>query len=381
MKIRYFDNAATTKVKREVISKIFPYFVEEYGNPSALYKLGRKAKIGIEYARNQVAQLINCHKNEVYFTSGGTESDNTALKGIMHLEKNKGKHLITSKIEHSAILNSCKSLEKEGYKITYLNVNTDGKISLEELGNAINSDTVLISIMYANNEIGTMQPITKIGEIAHKNGIIFHTDAVQACANTKIDVKKQNIDMLSLSGHKMGATKGIGALYVNKDIEFLRILDGGGQERKKRAGTENVPGIIGLGEAAEIGMKNINKHIEKLRKSRDYYITEIQKNISDIKINGSLKDRLPGNSNISFKNVNGSELLLKLDEKGICASAGSACSSGNTTPSHVLTAIGLTDEYTEGTLRVTFGDENTKEDIDYLIKNLVEIVKELRENR
>lgn len=317
----------------------------------------------------------------MYFTSGGTESDNTALKGIMHLEKNKGKHLITSKIEHSAILNSCKSLEKEGYKITYLNVNTDGKISLEELSNAINSDTVLISIMYANNEIGTMQPITKIGEIAHKNGIIFHTDAVQACANTKIDVKKQNIDMLSLSGHKMGATKGIGALYVNKDIEFLRILDGGGQERKKRAGTENVPGIIGLGEAAEIGMKNINKHIEKLRKSRDYYITEIQKNISDIKINGSLKDRLPGNSNISFKNVNGSELLLKLDEKGICASAGSACSSGNTTPSHVLTAIGLTDEYTEGTLRVTFGDENTKEDIDYLIKNLVEIVKELRENR
>lgn len=381
MNVRYFDNAATTRVKDEVLEEMLPYLKEKFGNPSSMYTIGREAKKAIENARERVAKLINCKANEIYFTGSGSESDNTAIKGIAHKRAFKGKHIITSKIEHPAVLHTCQSLEREGFKVTYLNVNKDGIVDINQLINSIRNDTILISIMYANNEIGTMQPITKIGEIAHKNGIIFHTDAVQACANTKIDVKKQNIDMLSLSGHKMGATKGIGALYVNKDIEFLRILDGGGQERKKRAGTENVPGIIGLGEAAEIGMKNINKHIEKLRKSRDYYITEIQKNISDIKINGSLKDRLPGNSNISFKNVNGSELLLKLDEKGICASAGSACSSGNTTPSHVLTAIGLTDEYTEGTLRVTFGDENTKEDIDYLIKNLVEIVKELRENR
>ena len=380
MKIRYFDNAATTKVKKEVMDKMFPYFIESYGNPSSLYTLGRRAKMGIEEARKQVADLINCDKNEIYFTSGGTESDNTALKGIMYLNKNKGKHVITTKIEHHAILNSCKTLEENGFKVTYLNVDKDGIIQLEELVNAITEDTVLISVMFANNEIGSVQPIQKIGEIAKEKGIIFHTDAVQACGNVKIDVKEMNIDMLSLSGHKIGAPKGIGALYVNKNIEFKNLIDGGHQERDKRAGTENVPGMIGLGEACKIAKNNMEKHINQLKVLRNIFVSEIQKQIPDIKINGSMEHRLPGNTNISFKGVNGNALLMKLDEKGICASAGSACSSGSSMPSHVLTAIGLTSEYAEGTLRVTFGDENTKEDVEYLVTSLADVIKEIRAN-
>ena len=363
MKIRYFDNSATTKVKKEVMDKMFPYFVESYGNPSSLYALGRIAKAGIEEARKQVANLINCDKNEIYFTSGGTESDNTALKGIMYLNKNKGKHLITTKIEHHAILNTCKTLEENGYKVTYLNVDKEGIIDLEELINAITKDTVLISVMFANNEIGSIEPIEKVGRIAKEKGIIFHTDAVQACGNVEIDVKKMNIDMLSLSGHKIGAPKGIGALYVNKTIEFKKLIDGGHQERDKRAGTENVAGMIGLGEACKIAKNNMEAHVHKLQKLRDFYFSEIQNEIPDIQINGSMEHRLAGNSNISFKGIDGNELLMKLDEKGICASAGSACSSGSGMPSHVLTAIGVTSEYAEGTLRVTFGDENTKEDV------------------
>ena len=378
MKIRYFDNAATTQVKKKVMDKMFPYFIESYGNPSSLYTLGRKAKVGIEEARREVADLINCDKDEIYFTSGGTESDNTALKGIMYLNKNKGKHVITTKIEHHAILNTCKTLEENGYKVTYLNVGKDGIIQLEELVNAITEDTVLISIMFANNEIGSIQPIQKIGKIAKEKGIIFHTDAVQACGNVRIDVKKMNIDMLSLSGHKIGAPKGIGALYVNKNIEFKNLIDGGHQERDKRAGTENVPGMIGLGEACKIAKNNMEKHVNQLKVLRNIFVSEIQKQVPDIKINGSMEQRLPGNSNISFKGVNGNALLMKLDEKGICASAGSACSSGSSMPSHVLTAIGLTSEYAEGTLRVTFGDENTKEDVEYLVDNLIQIVKEIR---
>ena len=375
MKIRYFDNAATTKVKKEVFNKMFPYFMQEYGNPSSLYKMGRTAKAGVEEARRNVAKLINCDKNEIYFTSGGTESDNTALKGIMYLEKHKGKHIITSKIEHPAILNTCKTLEENGYKVTYLNVNKDGIIDIEDLNNSITKDTVLISIMFANNEIGSIQPIQAIGEIANKKGIIFHTDAVQACGNLNIDVKKLKIDMLSLSGHKIGAPKGIGALYVNKNIKFKNLIDGGHQEKDKRAGTENVPGMIGLGEACRIAKDHLETHIYQMTELRDYYISKIKSNLSDIKINGSMEHRLPGNSNISFKNINGNELLAKLDEKGICASAGSACSSGSNLPSHVLTAIGLPSEYADGTLRVTFGDDNTKEDVDYLVTNLIEIVE------
>ena len=381
MRIRYFDNAATTKVRKEVFDKMFPYFMEEYGNPSSLYKLGRMARVGVEEARKQVANLVNCDKNEIYFTSGGTESDNTALKGIMYLDKCIGKHVITTKIEHHAILNTCKTLEEKGFKVTYLNVDEEGRVNVEELYNAITEDTVLISIMFANNEIGTIQPIEKIGEIAHEKGIIFHTDAVQACGNVEIDVKKMKIDMLSLSGHKIGAPKGIGALYVNKNIEFKNLIDGGHQERDKRAGTENVPGMIGLGEACRIAKRDLKIHAKRLQKFRDMYMQEIQDKVPDIKINGSMEERLPGNSNISFKGVNGSELLMKLDEKGICASLGSACSSGSTLPSHVLTAIGLTSEYAEGTLRVTFGEDNTKEDVEYLIENLANIVKEIRTNQ
>lgn len=376
MKIRYFDNAATTKIKKEVLDKMFPYLTEEYGNPSSLYTLGRRARVAVEEARRKVAELINCDKNEIYFTGGGTESDNTALKGIMTLDKNEGKHMITTKIEHPAILNTCKTLEEIGTKVTYLSVNEDGLINLEELENSITNETVLISIMFANNEIGTIQPIKEIGEIAHKRGIMFHTDAVQACGNVAIDVKNMNIDMLSLSGHKIGAPKGIGALYVNKNIEFKNLIDGGHQERNKRAGTENVAGIVGLGEACKIAKNTLEEHTEKLKMLRDYFFSEIKRRLGDVKINGSMKQRLPGNSNVSFKDVNGSELLMKLDEKGICASAGSACSSGSSMPSHVLTAIGLTSEYAEGTLRVTFGDENTKEDVDYLVDALVEIVEE-----
>ncbi len=374
MKIIYFDNSATTKVRKEVLDKMFPYFMLEYGNPSSLYKLGRTARVAVEEARRNVANLINCDKNEIYFTSGGTESDNTALKGIMNLDKNNGKHLITTKIEHPAILNTCRTLEENGFKVTYLNVDKEGVINIEELNNSITEETVLISIMFANNEIGSIQPIEEIGKIAKKRGIIFHTDAVQACGNIDIDVKKLNIDMLSLSGHKIGAPKGIGALYVNKNIEFKNLIDGGHQEKDKRAGTENVPGMVGLGEACRLAKNDMKNHINKLKTLRDYYFEKIKENILDVKINGSIEHRLPGNANTSFKGINGGELLMKLDEKGICASAGSACSSGSSMPSHVLTAIGLTSEYLEGTLRVTFGDENTKEDVDYLVESLVEII-------
>ena len=374
MKIRYFDNSATTKVRKEVLDKMFPYFMLEYGNPSSLYKLGRTARVAVEEARRNVANLINCDKNEIYFTSGGTESDNTALKGIMNLDKNNGKHLITTKIEHPAILNTCRTLEENGFKVTYLNVDKEGVINIEELNNSITEETVLISIMFANNEIGSIQPIEEIGKIAKKRGIIFHTDAVQACGNIDIDVKKLNIDMLSLSGHKIGAPKGIGALYVNKNIEFKNLIDGGHQEKDKRAGTENVPGMVGLGEACRLAKNDMENHINKLKTLRDYYFKKIKENILDVKINGSIEHRLPGNANTSFKGINGGELLMKLDEKGICASAGSACSSGSSMPSHVLTTIGLTSEYLEGTLRVTFGDENTKEDVEYLVESLVEII-------
>lgn len=378
MKVRYFDNSATTKVRKEVLDKMFPYYMLEYGNPSSLYKLGRTARVAVEKARRNVANLINCDKNEIYFTSGGTESDNTALKGIMNLDKNIGKHLITTKIEHPAILNTCRRLEENGFKVTYLNVDKDGIVNIEELNNSITEETVLISIMFANNEIGSIQPIEEIGKIAKKRGIIFHTDAVQACGNIDIDVKKLNIDMLSLSGHKMGAPKGIGTLYVKKNIEFKNLIEGGHQEKDKRAGTENVPGIVGLGEACRLAKNDMENHINKLKTLRDYYFQKIKKNISDVKINGSIEYRLPGNANTSFKGINGGELLMKLDEKGICASAGSACSSGSSMPSHVLTAIGLKNEYLEGTLRVTFGDENTKEDVDYLVKSLVEIIHNIK---
>lgn len=378
MEIRYFDNAATTKVKEEVLKEMFPYFGVEYGNPSSMYSIGRRARKAMETARKRVAELINCQPKEIYFTSCGSESDNMALKGIAYANKEKGNHIITSKIEHPAILNSCKTLEKQGYKITYLNVDEEGNIDINELENAINRDTILISIMFANNEIGTIEPIEQISKIAKKHNIIFHTDAVQACGNIKIDVKEMGIDMLSLSGHKINAPKGVGALYVREGIEFDRFLDGGHQEKNKRAGTENVAEIVGLGKACEIAKNNLETHIHKLKELRDFYISQVEKRIENIKLNGPRDNRLPGNANISFKGVNGSELLLKLDEKGICASAGSACSTGSSTPSHVLTSIGLDSKMAEGTLRVSFGEENSKEDVEYLVDNLENIVIELR---
>lgn len=378
MEIRYFDNAATTKVKEEVLKEMFPYFSVEYGNPSSMYSIGRSSRRAIETARKRVAELINCKPKEIYFTSCGSESDNMALKGIAYANKEKGNHIITSKIEHPAILNSCKTLEKQGYRITYLNVDEEGNIDISELENSINEDTILISIMFANNEIGTIEPIEQISKIAKKHNIIFHTDAVQACGNIKIDVKDMGIDMLSLSGHKINAPKGVGALYVREGIEFDRFLDGGHQEKNKRAGTENVAEIVGLGKACEIAKNNLESHINKLKELRDFYINQVEEKIENIKLNGPRDNRLPGNANISFKGVNGSELLLKLDEKGICASAGSACSTGSNSPSHVLTSIGLDSKMADGTLRVTFCEENSKEDVEYLVENLKNIVRELR---
>lgn len=378
MEIRYFDNAATTKIKEEVLKEMFPYFSVEYGNPSSMYSIGRSSRRAIETARKRVAELINCKPKEIYFTSCGSESDNMALKGIAYANKEKGNNIITSKIEHPAILNSCKTLEKQGYRITYLNVDEEGNIDISELENSINEDTILISIMFANNEIGTIEPIEQISKIAKKHNIIFHTDAVQACGNIKIDVKEMGIDMLSLSGHKINAPKGVGALYVREGIEFDRFLDGGHQEKNKRAGTENVAEIVGLGKACEIAQNNLESHINKLKELRDFYINQVEEKIDNIKLNGPRDNRLPGNANISFKGVNGSELLLKLDEKGICASAGSACSTGSSSPSHVLTSIGLDSKMAEGTLRVSFSEENSKEDVEYLVENLERIVTELR---
>ena len=377
--IFYFDNAATTKIKPEVLKEMMPYLTEEYGNPSSLYSIGRSAKRAIDSAREKVANLINCEKNEIYFTSCGSESDNTALKGIAYKYKEKGTHIITTKIEHHAILESCETLEKQGFNVTYLNVDKDGIINIPELKNAITDKTILISIMFANNEIGTIEPIEEIAKIAKINNIIFHTDAVQAVGNIPIDVKKMGIDMLSLSGHKINAPKGIGALYVKKGIEFDKFMNGGHQEKNKRAGTENLAGIVGLGKACEIANKNLDYHMDYLKKLRDYYISKVSENIDDIKINGSIEHRLPGNANISFIGVDSTALLLELDKKGICVSAGSACNSGESSPSHVLTSVGLSSEEAKSAIRATFSEDNTFEEVDNLVYNLKDIVKRLRE--
>lgn len=378
MEVKYFDNSATTRVKDEVFKEMIPYLSIEYGNPSSLYSIGRSAKRAISEARRRVASLINCSPEEIYFTSCGSESDNTALKGIAYANKEKGNHIITSKIEHPAILNSCKSLENKGFKISYIDVDKDGMLNLEKLESEITDQTILISIMYANNEIGTIEPVKEIAQIAHSHGIIFHTDAVQAVGNIPIDVRKINIDMLSLSGHKLYAPKGIGALYVKSGIEFERFMDGGHQEKNKRSGTENVAEIVALGKACQIAEKNIEQYQQKLKNLRDYCLKEIQEKIPDIHINGTMERRLPGNINISFKDLNSGELLLRLDEVGICASGGSACSSKEASHSHVLTAIGLPSELSKGALRLTFGDYNSIEDVDYLVENLVRIVEEMR---
>lgn len=326
-----------------------------------------------------MAMLINAKSSEIYFTGCGSESDNTAIKGIAYANRQKGRHIITSKIEHPAILHTCQSLEEQGFDITYLDVDKNGFVDLEQLRNSIRNDTILISIMFANNEIGTLEPIEEIAKIAKMHNIIFHTDAVQACGNVPIDVQKMGIDMLSLSGHKIRAPKGIGALYVKTGIEFEKFMDGGHQERNKRAGTENVAGIVALGKACELARLELNSHMKKLQTLRDYYITQVEEKIPNVKLNGSREQRLPGNANFSFKDVEGEALLLKLDEKGICVSTGSACSSGSPDPSHVLVAIGLSKELAQGSLRTTFGEDNTIEDVDYLVENIEDAVKILRQ--
>ena len=375
-RIIYFDHAATTAVKEDVLKEMLPYFYLEYGNASSIYSIGRKSKRAIEKARQRVANAVGANPKEIYFTSGGSESDNIAIKGIAYANRNRGNHIITSKIEHHAVLNSCKTLEKEGFVVTYLDVDENGLIDL----NAITDKTILITIMFANNEIGTIEPIEEIGKIAKENNIIFHTDSVQAIGNVRINVDKMNIDLLSMSAHKFYGPKGIGALYLKNGIKCTKLQDGGHQEKNLRAGTENVPGIVGLGKAIEIATNNLESYNSKLLELRNYYIEQAKKKIPDIKINGHIDKRLPGNANISFKYVEGQDILLKLDERGICCSSGSACSTGNPNPSHVLMAIGLKDEIARGAIRITFGEENTKQDVDYLVNSLIEIVKELRKN-
>jgi cysteine desulfurase len=376
--VKYFDHAATTGVKEAVLKEMLPYFNIEYGNASSIYGIGRRAKRAIEEARGKVAKVINAKPNEIYFTGCGSESDNLAIKGIARAMREKGNHIITSKIEHHAVLNSCKSLEQKGFVVTYLNVDEKGLINLQELKDSITDKTILITIMTANNEIGTVEPIEEIGKIAKEKNIYFHTDSVQAIGNIKIDVQKMNIDSLSMSAHKFYGPKGVGALYVREGVPFTKIQDGGHQEKDKRAGTENTAGIVGLGKAIELAYKNIDEYNNKLQELRDYYIKKVETEIPEAILNGDRIKRLPGNANISFKNVDGGDLLLKLDENGICASTGSACNTGSAAPSHVLVAIGLQPEYLQGSLRTTFGEDNSKDDVDYLIKYLKQAVKECR---
>ena len=379
MKNIYFDNAATTKLDDEVLKEMLPYLKDNYGNPSSIYKLGREARKAIEDSREKIAKVLNCKANEIYFTAGGSESDNTAIKGIAKANKKRGNHIITSKIEHPAVLETCKQLEKEGFEITYISVDEKGIVDLEELKKSIKPTTILITIMFANNEIGAIQPIEEIGKIAKGNNIYFHTDSVQAVGSIKIDVQKLNIDSLSLSGHKFYGPKGVGALYVKTGVPFEKFISGGHQERNKRAGTENVAGIVGIGKAIELAYENLDEYNKKIKELRDYYVKQVEEKIPYIKINGDMEKRLPGNSNISFRFIEGEGLLLNLDLKGICASSGSACTSGSLDPSHVLLAIGLPHEIAHGSLRVSIGKYNTKEEIDYLIENLMEIVTRLRE--
>ena len=381
MKTIYFDHAATTAVAPEVKEAMEPYFCENYGNASSLYELGYKSKEAINIARGNVAKAINAKPNEIYFTSCGSESDNLAIKGVARAHRQNGNHIITSRIEHPAVLNTCRQLEKEGFRVTYLNVDKNGFIDLEELKNSINSKTILVSIMFANNEVGTIEPIKEISRIVHSNNAIFHTDAVQAVGNIKIDVKEMGIDLLSMSAHKFYGPKGVGALYVRDSIDFIQLQNGGHQENDKRAGTENVAGIVGLGKAIELANNNIIQNNERLLNLRNYCIEQIKNRIPYIRINGDLNSRLPGNINISFLYVNGKDLVKLLAKKGICTSSGSACSSGLPQPSHVLLAMGLSEDIASSALRITLGKENTKEDIDYFVDELEKIVVNLRTER
>ena len=378
-KLIYMDNAATTPVKPEVLDAMLPYFTEKFGNPSSIYSISSENKKAITDAREVIAKTINTTPENIYFTAGGTESDNWALKATADAYASKGKHIITTKIEHHAILHTCEYLETKGFEITYLDVDENGLVKLDELTAVIRPDTILISVMFANNEIGTIEPIAEIGKIAHEHGVLFHTDAVQAYTQVPIDVEAMNIDMMSTSGHKINGPKGIGFLYIRKGVKIKSFIHGGAQERHRRAGTENVTGIIGLAKAAEIATANMKERTAEEIKVRDHLIERIEKEIPYAKLNGDRVKRLPNNVNFSFQFVEGESMLILLDSKGICASSGSACTSGSLDPSHVLLAIGLPHEIAHGSLRLTISDQITMEDADYVVDNLKEIVNHLRE--
>lgn len=374
----YLDNAATTRTAPEVVEAMLPYFSELYGNPSSIYSIAGKSKEAVTKARETIAGVLGTRAEDIYFTAGGSESDNWALKATFEALKDKGNHIITTKIEHHAILHTCEYLEKRGAKVTYLNVDENGLVDPAELEAAITPETILISVMFANNEIGTLQPVKEIGEIARAHKILFHTDAVQAFGQVPINVDELNIDMLSASGHKLNGPKGVGFLYIRKGVKIRSFIHGGAQERKRRAGTENVPGIVGLGRAAELAAETMEERSSRETQLRDYMIDRIRKEIPQAKLNGDAKKRLPNNVNFSFEFVEGESLLIMLDMKGICASSGSACTSGSLDPSHVLLAIGLPHEIAHGSLRMTLGGETTKEEIDTTVDAVKEIVAKLR---
>lgn len=377
-KFLYLDNAATTKTAPEVLEAMLPYFTEKFGNPSSVYTFAAGNKEVVDVQRDRIAATLGAKSNEIYFTAGGSEADNWALKATADAYRDKGNHIITTKIEHHAILHTAQYLEKNGYEVTYLDVDGDGKVRLEDLKKAIRPETILISIMFANNEIGTIEPIKEIGQIAHEHGILFHTDAVQAYGQLPINVDECQIDMLSASGHKLNGPKGIGFLYIRKGVKIRSFIHGGAQERKRRAGTENVPGIVGMGTAAKRAADTREERTANEVEVRDYLIDRVLKEIPYSRLNGHRTDRLPNNANFSFRFIEGESLLIMLDGKGICASSGSACTSGSLDPSHVLLAIGLPHEIAHGSLRLTINEEITKEDIDYVVENLKAIIERLR---
>ena len=374
----YLDNAATTKTRPEVVEAMLPYFTEYYGNPSSVYEFATPSKKAIAEARETIAKSLGAKTNEIFFTAGGSESDNWAIKATAEAYESKGKHIITSKIEHHAVLHTCEYLEKRGFEITYLDVDENGTVKLDELKKAIRPDTILISIMFANNEIGTIQPIKEIGEIAKEHGIIFHTDAVQAYAHVPINVDEYHIDMLSVSGHKFNGPKGIGFLYIRTGLKLRSFIHGGSQERKRRGGTENVPGIVGMGKAVEIAMANLAERTAYEVELRDYLINRVLSEVPYVRLNGHRTNRLPNNANFAFQFIEGESLLIMLDMQGICGSSGSACTSGSLDPSHVLLAIGLPHEIAHGSLRLTLSEETTKEDIDFTVDEIKKIVEKLR---
>ena len=376
----YMDYSATTPVKKEVLDAMIPYLTDYFGNASSFHLFGREAKTALDKARKQVASLVNANPNEIYFTNGGSESDNWALEGTAFARRDKGNHIITSKIEHHAILHTCEYLEKvHGFEVTYLDVDKDGKVDLEQLKREIKDTTILVSVMYANNEIGTIQPIKEIAKIAHEHGALMHTDAVQAAGNIPVDVKDIDVDLMSMSGHKIYGAKGVGSLYIKKGVRIHNLIHGGAQEKKKRAGTENIPAIVGYGKAAELAKENMDHHIAELTRLRNKLVKGVLETIPYTRLNGHPTDRLPGNANFSFEFIEGEGILLLLDQLGIAASSGSACTSGSLDPSHVLMAIGLTHEWAHGSLRLTVGDFTTEDDIDYILENLPGVIDRLRQ--